>query len=66
MMGGNLWSFLRGEESVEARGGNVKGCLDPSLAGNQEEAGDESRGVLALLLSCSLLPLCSSLSPLPC
>lgn len=46
-------------------GGSVKeglkceGRVDHSPAGNQEKAGDESWGVLALLLSCSLLSLCS-------
>lgn len=36
-----------------------EGRVDHSPAGNQGKAGDESWGVLALLLSCSILSLCS-------
>lgn len=68
--------FLRGEGEIdghfseERNGGGKVGwkCeewLDRSLASNQEKAGNESWGVLALLLFCSLLSLCSLLSALP-
>lgn len=69
------WGFLRGEGEIgghfseDRNGGGKVGwkCewLDRSPAGNQEKAGNESWGVLALLLSCSLLSLCSLLAVLP-
>lgn len=54
-------SQRRKESRVE--GWKCEGWLDRSPTGNQEKAGDKYWGVLALLLSHSLLSLSSSLSP---
>lgn len=54
--GGGLVVISQRRGKCRREGWKCEGWLDRSPAGNQEEAADESWGVLALLLSCSLLP----------
>lgn len=52
--GGGVGGHFSEERRVSGgKGWKCEGWLNRSLAGNLEEAGDDSWGVLALLLSCS-------------
>lgn len=60
---GKIGGHFSEEKESRGEGWKCEGWLDRSPTGNQEKAGDKSWGVLALLLSHSLLSLSSSLFP---